>query len=505
MGDVLEFRNISKYFPGVKALDNVSFQAYGGEVLAFLGENGAGKSTLLKTLNGDYQPDEGSYLINNQPTHFNSPHEAIEAGVSVIYQERQILLELSVAENIYLGRMPTRMGVIDTRKANAMAQQIIEDFGLPIKATTKVKDLSIAYQQMVEIMKAYSRDNLKVICFDEPTASLSDAEIDSLFKIILKLRSEGKIVIYVSHRMSELRAIADKVAIFKDGRYVDTLDAKTTPEDELIRKMVGRDLGDIYSSLDRDKQIGDALLEVKHLASDYVDDVSFTLHKGEVLGFSGLVGAGRTETMRAVIGADKMHGGEVWMEGKKIHNRSSYEAMKNGIVYVPEDRKLQGILSNLDVADNINISMLDKYSNALGVLDANAERENAEKSIRDFRIKTPSPNKKIVELSGGNQQKCIVARWMATNPKVLILDEPTKGIDVGAKAEFYQMICQFAKQGLGVILISSELPEVIGLSDRIIVMRGREITGEVMHEDATEDRLLSLGLMEKNNKQEERA
>lgn len=505
MGDVLEFRNISKYFPGVKALDNVSFQAYGGEVLAFLGENGAGKSTLLKTLNGDYQPDEGSYLINNQPTHFNSPHEAIEAGVSVIYQERQILLELSVAENIYLGRMPTRMGVIDTRKANAMAQEIIEDFGLPIKATTKVKDLSIAYQQMVEIMKAYSRDNLKVICFDEPTASLSDAEIDSLFKIILKLKSEGKIVIYVSHRMSELRAIADKVAIFKDGRYVDTLDAKTTPEDELIRKMVGRDLGDIYSSLDRDKQIGDALLEVKHLASDYVDDVSFTLHKGEVLGFSGLVGAGRTETMRAVIGADKMHGGEVWMEGKKIHNRSPYEAMKNGIVYVPEDRKLQGILSNLDVADNINISMLDKYSNALGVLDANAERENAEKSIRDFRIKTPSPNKKIVELSGGNQQKCIVARWMATNPKVLILDEPTKGIDVGAKAEFYQMICQFAKQGLGVILISSELPEVIGLSDRIIVMRGREITGEVMHEDATEDRLLSLGLMEKNNKQEERA
>lgn len=505
MGDVLEFRNISKYFPGVKALDNVSFQAYGGEVLAFLGENGAGKSTLLKTLNGDYQPDEGSYLINNQPTHFNSPHEAIEAGVSVIYQERQILLELSVAENIYLGRMPTRMGVIDTRKANAMAQEIIEDFGLPIKATTKVKDLSIAYQQMVEIMKAYSRDNLKVICFDEPTASLSDAEIDSLFKIILKLKSEGKIVIYVSHRMSELRAIADKVAIFKDGRYVDTLDAKTTPEDELIRKMVGRDLGDIYSSLDRDKQIGDALLEVKHLASDYVDDVSFTLHKGEVLGFSGLVGAGRTETMRAVIGADKMHGGEVWMEGKKIHNRSPYEAMKNGIVYVPEDRKLQGILSNLDVADNINISMLDKYSNALGVLDSNAERENAEKSIRDFRIKTPSPNKKIVELSGGNQQKCIVARWMATDPKVLILDEPTKGIDVGAKAEFYQMICQFAKQGLGVILISSELPEVIGLSDRIIVMRGREITGEVMHEDATEDRLLSLGLMEKNNKQEERA
>ena len=498
MGDVLEFRNISKYFPGVKALDNVSFQALGGEVLAFLGENGAGKSTLLKTLNGDYQPDEGSYLINNQPTHFKSPQEAIEAGVSIIYQERQILLELSVAENIYLGRMPTRGGVvIDTRRANEMAQKIIEDFGLPIQATAKVKDLSIAYQQMVEIMKAYSRENLKVICFDEPTASLSDAEIDSLFKIIRKLKAEGKIVIYVSHRMSELRTIADKVAIFKDGRYVDTVDARQTPEEEMIRLMVGRNLGDIYSNLERNDQIGEVLLEAKHIASDYVDDVSFTLHKGEVLGFSGLVGAGRTETMRAIIGADKLLGGEVIMEGKNIHNRSPYEAMKNGIVYVPEDRKLQGILSNLNVADNINISLLDEHSNALGVLDRSAEAEVAEKSIRDFRIKTPSPDKKIVELSGGNQQKCIVARWMATHPKVLILDEPTKGIDVGAKAEFYQMICSFAKEGLGVILVSSELPEVIGLSDRIIVMRGREITGEVLRKDATEDKLLSLSLMEK--------
>ena len=234
-----------------------------------------------------------------------------------------------------------------------------------------------------------------------------------------------------------------------------------------------------------------------------MDDVSFTLHKGEVLGFSGLVGAGRTETMRAIIGADKMTGGEVLLEGKPIHNHSPYHAMKNGIVLVPEDRKMQGILANLDITDNINISLLDKHSNALGILNRKAEQETAEKGIRDFRIKTPSADKKIVELSGGNQQKCIVARWMATEPKVLILDEPTKGIDVGAKAEFYQMICNFAKQGLGVILISSELPEVIGLSDRIIVMRGREITGEVMREDATEDRLLSLGMMEKTKKENE--
>lgn len=503
----LEFKHISKYFPGVKALDNVSFQAFGGEVLAFLGENGAGKSTLLKTLNGDYQPDEGEYWLDGTLAHFRSPQEAIEAGISIIYQERQILLELSVAENIYLGRMPTKGVMIDTRKANQMAQQIIEDFGLPIKATTKVKDLSIAYQQMVEIMKAYSRDNLKVICFDEPTASLSDAEIESLFGIIRKLKAEGKIVIYVSHRMSEIRTIADKVAIFKDGRYVNTVDAKTTPESEMIRMMVGRNLGDIYANLSRNNNIGEELLRVERISSDYVKEVSFTLHKGEVLGFSGLVGAGRTEAMRAIIGADKMLGGEVYLEGQKLKIRSPYDAMKHGIVLVPEDRKLQGILSNLDITGNINISLLDQHANKLGVIRRKDELETAEKSIRDFRIKTPSADKKIVELSGGNQQKCIVARWMATNPKVLILDEPTKGIDVGAKAEFYQMICDFAKQGLGVILISSELPEVIGLSDRIIVMRGKEIAGEVLRADATEDRLLSLGMIEKDSaiKVEERA
>ena len=480
MSSVLEFKNISKYFPGVKALDNICFKAYGGEVLAFLGENGAGKSTLLKVLNGDYQPTKGEYLLDGVQKHFSSPHEAIQEGISVIYQERQILLELSVAENIYLGRMPSKkFGIIDKAKANQMAQQIIDDFGLPILPTTKVKDLSIAYQQMVEIMKAYSRENLKVICFDEPTASLSDAEIDSLFEIIAKLKAQGKIIIYVSHRMKEIQQIADKVAIFKDGHYVDTVITKEVPEKQLIKMMVGRDLGDIFKNLDRNDKIGDILLEVK----------------GEVLGFSGLVGAGRTELIRAIIGADKMKSGEIYLEGKKIVNRSPKEAMDNGIVLVPEDRKLQGILSNLSVAGNINIALMDKNSNKLGVIDKKKEAEEADWGIREFKVKTPSPDKKIVELSGGNQQKCIVARGIATNPKVLILDEPTKGIDIGAKSEFYSMICKFAKQGLGVILISSEMPEVIGLSDRIIVMKSLRISGEVMREEATEDRLLSLGMM----------
>jgi len=501
MADTLEFRNISKYFPGVKALDKVSFAAYGGEVLAFLGENGAGKSTLLKTLNGDYQPDEGQYLINGEEKHFKNPHEAIEAGISVIYQERQILPELSIAENIYLGRMPAnKFGIINNRLANDMAAEIIKDFGLPLKPQTKVKDLSIAYQQMVEIMKAYSRENLKVICFDEPTASLSDAEIESLFKIIRKLKEEQKIIIYVSHRMSELTEITDKVAIFKDGRYVTTLITKETNNDEMIKLMVGRDLGSVFSDLDRNQEIGEELLRVEHLCSDYVEDVSFTLHKGEVLGFSGLVGAGRTEVMRAIIGADKMTSGEVYLEGNKISCKSPGEAQKKGIVLVPEDRKTQGILANLSVSGNINIALLEENANKIGVISPKKEAVAAEKGIKDFNIKTPSPEKKIVELSGGNQQKCIVARWMATMPKVLILDEPTKGIDVGAKAEFYNMICQFAKQGLGVILISSELPEVIGLSDRIVVMRSRKISGEVMRADATEDNLLALGMIDEEDK-----
>ena len=499
MGSVLEFKHISKYFPGVKALDDICFQAFSGEVLAFLGENGAGKSTLLKVLNGDYQPDEGEYWLDGERKHFKSPQEAIEAGISVIYQERQILMELSVAENIYLGRMPVnKFGVINMKEANRMARGIIEDFGLPIEPDTKVKDLSIAYQQMVEIMKAYSRDGLKVICFDEPTASLSDSEIDSLFAIIEKLKSEGKIIIYVSHRMNEIQRMTDKVAIFKDGRYVNTVVTGEVPESEMIKMMVGRDLGDIYENLDRDKEIGEVLLDVRNVSSDYVKPTSFQLRRGEVLGFSGLVGAGRTEGMRAIIGADHLRSGEVWLEGKKIVNKSPKDAMDNGIVLVPEDRKMQGILANLSVSGNINISMLDKNSNKLGIVSSKKEAEVADQGIRDFRIKTPSPDKKIVELSGGNQQKCIVARWLTTNPKVLILDEPTKGIDVGAKSEFYNMICSFAKQGLGVILISSELPEVIGLSDRIIVMKSLKISGEVSREEATESKLLSLGMIGEN-------
>ena len=497
MGNVIEFRNITKYFPGVKALDDISFTANGGEVLALMGENGAGKSTLLKVLNGDYQQTSGEYLVNGEPCHFSSPREAVAAGIGVIYQERQIMLELTVGENIFLGRLPTGfMGRIKMREVHSKAQAIIDEFGLDMKSTDKVKDLSVAYQQMVEIMKAYSRENLKMIAFDEPTASLSDSEIDALFRIIRKLKAEGKVIIYVSHRMAEIRQIADRVAIFKDGRFVGDSPMDAITDEELVKKMVGRDLGDVFSSLDRNKTIGDVVLEVRNLSSPYLKDASFQVRAGEVVGFSGLVGAGRTEVVRAIIGADPRTGGEIFLNGKPLNCRTPHDAIASGVVMVPEDRKLQGIIPRMSVGRNISVGSLDQITNRLGFVNTRREEQIGLEGKANFNIKTPNLEKPIVELSGGNQQKAIVARWMSTKPEVLILDEPTKGIDVGAKSEFYNMICEFAKEGLAVILISSELPEVIGLSDRIIVMRGRRIVGDISAKDATEEKLLSMAMME---------
>ena len=497
MENRIEFRGITKYFPGVKALDNISFVANGGEVLALMGENGAGKSTLLKVLNGDYQQTSGEYLVNGEQCHFNSPREAVAAGIGVIYQERQIMLELTVGENIFLGRLPTGfLGHIKMKEVHERAQKIIDEFGLDMKSTDKVKDLSVAYQQMVEIMKAYSRENLKMIAFDEPTASLSDSEIDSLFKIIRKLRDEGKVIIYVSHRMAEIRQIADRVAIFKDGCYVGDYPMDEITDQELVRKMVGRDLGDVFSSLDRNTNIGDVVLEVKNLQSPFLKDASFQVRAGEVVGFSGLVGAGRTEVVRAIIGADFRTGGEVYLNGKPLNCKSPHDAIVQGVVMVPEDRKLQGIIPRMSVGRNVSIGSLDQISNKLGVVNAKREEQIGIDGKANFNIKTPNLEKPIVELSGGNQQKAIVARWISTSPKVLILDEPTKGIDVGAKSEFYNMICEFAKEGLAVILVSSELPEVIGLSDRIIVMKGRRIVGEIPAKEATEEKLLGMAMME---------
>ena len=498
-GDVslasLEFRNITKLFPGVRALDNMSFIAHSGEVLALLGENGAGKSTLLKVLNGDYKADGGQYLLDGVEQKFKSPMDAIEAGISIIYQERQIVPYLTVAENIYMEAIPTnRFGVIDTRELNRKAQEIIDTFELPIRASQQVRDLSVAHQQMVEIMKAYRR-NPKVIAFDEPTASLSDTEIDVLFRIIRKLKAEGLIILYVSHRMKEIFTITDQVVVFKDGKYVKQLATRDTDEDELVRLMVGRELGDVYSNLKRNEKIGDVVLEIQNLKNPWVHDVSFQLHRGEILGFAGLVGAGRTETMRAIFGADAWKEGKILLEGREVHFKDPKEAIAAGVGLATEDRKDQGIFPIRSIMDNINVASMHKVVKGL-FLDGHKEQEVADKNIDLLSIKTPNAQKLIGELSGGNQQKVILARWLEADPKVLILDEPTKGIDVGAKAEIYQIACDLASQGLGIIFISSELPEILGVTDRILVMHRGRITAELDPKETSEEEILHYAMKE---------
>lgn len=492
---ILEFDGIVKRFPGVLALDHISFKAKSGEVTALVGENGAGKSTLLKVLNGDYHQDEGKYLVNNEEKNFSTPQQAIADGIGVVYQERQVVPGLSVAENVFMENMPTKKSrFIDFKILNSKTQEIIDEFKLPFKATDQVGKLSVAYQQMVEIMKNYRREP-KIIAFDEPTASLSDNEIEILFEIIRKLKKENVIILYVSHRMDEIFKIAEEVVVLKDGKFIEQLKVKDTNEMEIIRKMVGRDLGDVFNSLDRDKKIGEVVLEVKNLQAPMVRDVSFKLHAGEVLGFSGLVGAGRTEAMRLIFGVDKKEKGSIFIDGKEVAINATEDAIKLGIGLCSEDRKEEGIFASQSVKNNISVAMLDKLVKGI-FIDKEKEIQIAEKQKEKLNIKTPDIYKPIGELSGGNQQKAILGRWLATQPRILILDEPTKGIDVGAKAEIYHLICEMAKAGIGVIFISSELPEIMGVSDRIIVMCQGHITGEVMGEEATDEKLLTLAMQD---------
>lgn len=490
----VEFSHITKYFPGVKALDDISFRAESGYVYAFLGENGAGKSTLLKILNGDYQPDEGKYIIDGQEKHFATPKEAIVGGVSVIYQERQIMKDMTVADNVFLGEWPQKGRRIDFDEMNRETDAIIKRFGLKgVRADMKVRDLSIAMQQMVEIMKAVKRDS-KVIAFDEPTASLSDQEIEILFHIIRELQKEGKVIFYVSHRMSEISQIAQKVIIFKDGRLVDMVDEEKVTDDQLINMMVGRPLGRIFEELDRNDKVGEVVLEVKNLTTSYVSDVSFQARRGEILGFCGLVGAGRTETMTALFGLDSIEKGTILLDGKPYVPKNPEDAIRHGLAMVPEDRKEQGILPNISVKGNISVASLKRIRRKFGAIDSKIENHMADREIQRLSIKTPDSNKLISQLSGGNQQKVILGRWLETKPKVLILDEPTKGIDVGAKAEFYRIICECAKEGMAVVVISSELTELIGLADRIIVMKEGKVSGEILRKDATEPALMGLAM-----------
>lgn len=493
----LEVKGIFKGFPGVQALNNVSFKAEGGKVLALLGENGAGKSTLLKIMSGDIKPDKGEVILDGVAQNFNAPNEAIKAGISVIYQERQLIPSMSVIENIYCGDLPAnKFGLVKKTEMFNTVKQVIEEFGLDIDPYEKVGRLSIAYQQMVEIMKAYRR-NSQVIAFDEPTAPLTDAEITILFQVIQKLKEQGKTILYVSHRLSEIFQITDEIVVLKDGCVVKNLITAETSEPELIKAMVGRDIGDTYSNLKRNDKIGDVLLEVKHLETDYVHDINFTLRRGEILGFAGLVGAGRTEVVRALFGADPIISGEIILDGEPVSFKSPKDAIDAGLALCPEDRKEQGLIRFRSVTDNVCLPVFKKLRKGL-VLNQKMQEDLTEKAINQYSIKTPTFEKLVIELSGGNQQKVILGRWTSEllNTKLLILDEPTKGIDVGTKAEIYQILCDLARDGNGVIFISSELTEVINVSDNIIVMHNGHITGTLARAEATEEKVLSLAMLE---------
>ena len=496
MSKSLEFRGIGKRYPGVRALDDVSFKAEGGRVLALLGENGAGKSTLLKIMSGDQASDSGEIFLNGDSVNFAGPQEAITAGVSVIYQERQLIPSMSVMENIFPGALPkTKLGMYDKRKIYREASDLIAKFGLDIDPLEEVGHLNIAHQQMVEIMKAYRRDS-DVIAFDEPTAPLTDTEINILFDLILQLKQEGKVVIYVSHRMAEIFQITDDIVVLKDGKFVTSFETKSATEPELIKAMVGRDIGDTYSTLDRNDAFGEVILEVNNLNTLMLKDVSFTLRKGEILGFAGLVGAGRTEVARALFGADAVTGGEIKLDGEIVKFKTPREAINAGIALCPEDRKEEGLVMFRSIKDNVIMPVVNSLNSGVFV-DRGAAETLAETAVEKYSIKTPTIEKLTAELSGGNQQKVILGRWTSEKmiTKVLILDEPTKGIDVGTKAEIYQTICDLAKQGIAVIFISSELTEVINLADNIVIMRSGRITGTVSREDATEEGVLALAML----------
>lgn len=494
MNAYLQFDQVSKVFPGVKALNGVSFAAHAGQVHGLLGENGAGKSTLLKILGGQYKPDGGRLLVNGQECRFTSAKDAIAAGVAIIHQELQYVPELTVAENVLLGRMPTRFGLLDKPRAYQIVAEKLAAIGVDLAPDAKLVDLSIAQRQMVEICKAIMQD-AQVIAFDEPTSSLSHRETEILFRLVKELRAEGRTLIYISHRLEELYELCDACTIFRDGRKIVTHDVMAdVPRERLISDMVGRELSDIYDY--RARPLGKERLQVQGLSGQHISQPqSFSVRAGEVLGFFGLVGAGRSELMRLLYNADARKSGSVLLDGAVVPTSGPSAAINAGIVLCPEDRKEQGILATASVAENINISV--RRLDLMGGLFLRHQREAAlaEDFIARLRIKTPNRQQEIRLLSGGNQQKVILARWLAEpGLKVLILDEPTRGIDVGAKNDIYRIIHEVAEKGCCVIVISSELPEVLGISDRVIVMREGQICGELPREQASETAVLALAL-----------
>lgn len=489
----LEFVSITKLFPGVQALQDVSLEVYPGEVLALVGENGAGKSTLLRVMNGDYHPEAGSLRYFGATVTFASPAESHASGVRVIYQEPEILPDVTVAENIYLGEMPRRFGaVIDWNTAYAKAGELLDRLGVggDISPHVRAGALSTAQKQMVEIARAIKSD-VKVLALDEPTSSLSERDSAQLFDIIEQFRQQGVAIIYVSHRLPEILQIADRIAVLRDGRLVAVRRAAETTEAELMSLMVGRDLAHRF---DHQSYVGEeTVLKVEGLTTERVRDISFEVRRGEIVGFAGLVGAGRTELAKALFGEDRIVRGKIFVHGKEVPIKNARQAIRAGIGFTPEDRKKEALVMARSVRENITLVILRGISR-LRFVNRRSERQTVLDLIERLRIKTPSAEQETGKLSGGNQQKVVLARWLARRPEILVLDEPTRGVDVGAKAEIYKLIHDLAQQGMAVVFISSELPEVLGVSDRVIVMQNGHITGEMPAAQATEEAVLRLAM-----------
>ena len=489
----LEAEGISKFFPGVKALDNVSLRVRPGTVHALMGENGAGKSTLMKCLIGIYRPDKGSIRVKGEPVEFTDTMDALRSGISMIHQELNLVPHMTVAENIWLGREPMKYGFVDHGQLTRQTQALLDKLNIRLTADRLVGDLSIAAPQMVEIAKAVSYHS-DVIVFDEPTSSLTEEEVEHLFRIINMLRDRGCGIIYISHKMEEIFRIADDITVMRDGALIKTMRAAETNVDEVIRLMVGRELTDRFPP--KQGTIGKEILVVKDLndLGHHIHDISFDLHEGEVLGIAGLLGAGRTELLETLFGARTRESGTVTLKGKEIRNKSTAEAIKNGFALCTEERRFNGIFPDLGLDFNTAIAGIGNYTNKVGWLSTKEMTEDTQKMIDAMHTKTPSTKTKIRHLSGGNQQKVILGRWLLLNPDVFLLDDPTRGIDVGAKYEIYQLIFDLAKQNKGVIICSSEMPELLGICDRVLVLSSGHLTGEydLVHdrEHATQENIM---------------
>ena len=485
---VIQVQHVSKSFGGVHALQDVHFDVFAGEVHALLGENGAGKSTLIKIITGVHQPDTGEVLFEGHPVNFANTREAQEQGIAAIYQEPSLFPDLDVAENIMVGRQPAGRLGIDWKRMYREAGDLLRRLGLAIDPRTKARELSVAQQQVVEIARALSI-NAKVLIMDEPTSSLTLSEVEDLFAIVRQLREAGTAIVFISHRLEELFALADRVTVLRDGTYVGTREMSGITTEEMIRMMVGRALGELFPK--QAVEAGDVVLEVSGLGREGAfSGVSFQLHKGEILGMSGLIGAGRTNVARAIFGTEPATEGTIRFNGRPVTITGPGAAMSLGIGYVPEDRKEHGLVLQMSIADNITLPMLSRFS-AGGWVSPNREKQAANDGSQKLSVKMSSVEQKAGELSGGNQQKVVLAKWLGTNPRVLILDEPTRGIDVGTKAAVHALMSSLAAQGLAILMISSELPEVLAMSDRILVMREGRLTGEFTRAEATQEKLMA--------------